>query len=134
MCVCVCVFVCVCVCACMRVCVYACMHACASDLLRCGGGLQQPLLLPQTPGHDACDLHGLLQVLALQVLLDAPQVVLVQHVVLLQEAAVLLVDLPQEVVEHQRGMRLLVGRVRPGGRKERAGRGEREERRGESDG
>lgn len=49
----------------------------------------------------------------LQELLDAPQVVLVQDVGLLQEAAVLLVDLPQQVVEHQRGVRLLVGRVRP---------------------
>lgn len=49
----------------------------------------------------------------LQELLDAPQVVLVEDVGLLQEAAVLLVDLPQQVVEHQRGVRLLVGSVRP---------------------
>lgn len=84
-----------------------------SYLLGSGGGLQQPLLLPQTAGDDASDLHGLLQVLALQVLLDAPQVVLVKDVVLLQEAAVLLVDLSQQVMKHQRGVRLLIGCIRP---------------------
>lgn len=49
----------------------------------------------------------------LQELLDAAQVVLVEDVGLLQKAAVLLVDLPQQVVEHQRGVRLLAGSVRP---------------------
>lgn len=82
-------------------------------LLSRGGGLQQSLLLPQTSCDDACDLHGLLQVLALQVLFDAPQVVLVKDVVLLQEAAVLLVDLSQQVMKHQRGVRLLIGCIRP---------------------
>lgn len=92
-------------------CWLACIHI--HYLYSGGGGLQQSLLLPQTSGHDAGDIHGLLQVLALQMLLDPPQVVLVEHVVLLQEAAVLLVYLSQEVVEHQRGVRLLVGSVRP---------------------
>lgn len=46
-------------------------------------------------------------------LLDPAQVVLIKNVVLLQEAAILLVYFPQEVVEHQRGMRLFVGSVRP---------------------
>lgn len=69
-----------------------------------GGGLQQPLLLPQTAGHNASDVHGLLQVLALQILLDPAQVVLVEYIVLLQETAILLVDFSQEVVEHQCGM------------------------------
>ena len=78
-----------------------------------GGGLQQPLLFPEAAGYNAGDLHGFLQVLGLQVLLNAPQVVLVEHVVLLQEAAVLLVNLPQQVVEHQRGVGLLVRCVRP---------------------
>lgn len=78
-----------------------------------GCGLQQPLLLPQAAGHDASDLHGLLQVLALQMLFDPAQVVLVEDVVLLQEAAVLLVDFPQEVVEDQCGVGLLVGGVGP---------------------
>lgn len=82
--------------------------------LLCGGcGLQQSLLFPQTACDDASDLHGLLQVLALQVLFDAPQVVLVKDVVLLQETAVLLVDLSQQVMEHQRGVRLLIGCIRP---------------------
>lgn len=69
-----------------------------------GGRLQQPLLLPQAAGHDAGDLHGLLQVLALEVLLDPAQVMLIEDVVLLQEAAVLLVYFAQEVVEDQRGV------------------------------
>lgn len=82
--------------------------------LCCGGGrLQQPLLLPQAAGHDAGDLHGLLQVLALEMLLDPAQVMLIEDVVLLQEAAVLLVYFPQEVVEDQCGMRLFVGSIRP---------------------
>ena len=85
-----------------------------THLSRGGGRLQQPLLLPQAARHDARDLHGLLQVLALEVLLDAAKVVLVQDVVLLQEAAVLLVDLAQQVVEHQGGVGLLVGGVGPG--------------------
>lgn len=88
-----------------------CMRA---YLLSGGGSLQQSLLLPQTACDDASDLHGLLQVLALQVLFDAPQVVLVKNVVLLQEAAVLLVDLSQQVMKHQRGVRLLIGCIRPG--------------------
>lgn len=89
---------------CVCVCVY---------LLHSGGRLQQTLLFPQAAGHDAGDLHGLLQILALQVLFDAPQVVLVQDVVLLQEAAVLLINLTQQVMEHKRCMRLLVGCIRP---------------------
>lgn len=94
----------VCICMCVCVCIY---------LLCSGGRLQQTLLFPQAAGHDAGDLHGLLQILALQVLFDAPQVVLVQDIVLLQEAAVLLIDLPQQVMKHKRGVRLLVGRIRP---------------------
>lgn len=82
--------------------------------LCCGGGrLQQPLLLPQAAGHNAGDFHGLLQVLALEMLLDSAQVVLIENIVLLQEAAVLLVYFPQEVVEHQCGVRLFVGGVSP---------------------
>ncbi len=91
-------------CVCVCVCVY---------LLCSGGRLQQTLLFPQAAGHDAGDLHGLLQILALQVLLDAPQVVLIQDIVLLQESAVLLINLPQQVMEHKCGVRLLVGRIRP---------------------
>lgn len=82
--------------------------------LCCGGGrLQQPLLLPQAAGHNAGNLHGLLQVLALEMLLDPAQIVLIEDVVLLQEAAVLLVYFPQEVVEHKCGVRLFVGSIRP---------------------
>lgn len=69
-----------------------------------GGGLQQSLLLPQTAGHNAGDIHRLLQVLALQVLFNPAQVVLVENIVLLQETAVLLVYFSQEIVEHQRGV------------------------------
>ena len=69
-----------------------------------GGSLQQPLLLPQTAGDDASNIHRLLQVLALQMLFNPAQVMLVEYIVLLQEAAVLLVYFPQEVVEHQCGV------------------------------
>lgn len=46
-------------------------------------------------------------------LLDPAQVVLIEDIVLLQEAAVLLVYFPQEVVEYQCGMGLFVGSVSP---------------------
>lgn len=94
-------------CLCMyKVCVFV-------YLLHSGGRLQQTLLFPQAAGHDTGNLHGLLQILALQVLFDAPQVVLVQDIVLLQEAAVLLINLTQQVMEHQRCVRFLVGCIRP---------------------
>lgn len=90
------------------------VKVCVCVYLLCRGGrLQQTLLFPQAAGHDAGDLHGLLQILALQVLFNAPQVVLVQDIVLLQEAAVLLINLPQQVMEHKCGVRLFVGRIRP---------------------
>lgn len=78
-----------------------------------GGGLQQPLLLPQAAGHDAGDFHRLLQILALQVLFDPAQVVLVEDVVLLKEPAVLLVDFSQKVVENQCGVGFFVSGICP---------------------
>lgn len=46
-------------------------------------------------------------------LLNPSQVVLVEDIVFLQEAAILLVYFPQEVVEDQRGMGLLVCCISP---------------------
>lgn len=78
------------------------MASCAKELL--GLSPASPPCLPLPSWHFPPHL---------QELLDAAQVVLVQDVGLLQKAAVLLVDLPQQVVEHQRGVRLLAGSVCP---------------------
>lgn len=86
----------------------AVLHLCSR-----GGGLQQSLLLPQTAGNNAGNIHRLLQVLALEVLLDPAQVVLVEYIVLLQETTILLVYFTQKVVEHQCGMWLLIGSISP---------------------
>lgn len=79
-------------------------HYCCINLCSRGGGLQQPLFLPQTAGNNASNVHRFLQVLALQVLFNPAEVMLVEHIVLLQKAAVLLIYFSQEVVEHQCGM------------------------------
>lgn len=73
-------------------------------LYSCGGRLQQSLLLPQTASNNAGNIHRLLQVLALQMLFNPAQVMLVEYIVLLQETAILLVYFSQEVVKHQGGV------------------------------
>lgn len=82
--------------------------------LWCSGGvLQQPLFFPQTTGNNSSNFHRLLQIFALQMLFDPAQVMLVEHIVLLEEAAVLLVYFSQKVVEHQCSVRLLIGSIGP---------------------
>ena len=49
----------------------------------------------------------------LQELLDSSQVVLIEDIGLLQESAILLVNLTQEVMKHQRGMGLFAGCICP---------------------